>query len=155
VALGSAAAWRHFNLLSEYDFSEEKLRDGMGIRLPKLRTKRGAILGALRRPKTQSMKGITPNPMSHLVPLLEFNQITFRGFSQKHPCTKKLIVLKTTLTPERYAASDSAGSKSSIKCGWIEHRTTENYTTLIKSNTDPGSSNSKQLTANNLYKKSP
>jgi hypothetical protein len=30
------AAWRHFNLLGEYDFSEEKLRDGMGIRLPKL-----------------------------------------------------------------------------------------------------------------------
>ena len=36
VAHGSAAAWRHFNLLVEYDFSEEKLRDGMGIRLPKL-----------------------------------------------------------------------------------------------------------------------
>jgi len=36
VAHGSAAAWRHFNLLGEYDFSEEKLRDGMGIRLPKL-----------------------------------------------------------------------------------------------------------------------
>jgi hypothetical protein len=27
---------RHFNLLDEYDFPEEKLRDGMGIRLPKL-----------------------------------------------------------------------------------------------------------------------
>jgi hypothetical protein len=26
VAHGSAAAWRHFNLLGEYDFSEEKLR---------------------------------------------------------------------------------------------------------------------------------
>lgn len=36
VAHGSAAAWRHFNLLGEYDFSEEKLRDSMGIRLPKL-----------------------------------------------------------------------------------------------------------------------
>jgi hypothetical protein len=31
VAHGSAAAWR-----GEYDFSEEKLRDSMGIRLPKL-----------------------------------------------------------------------------------------------------------------------
>jgi hypothetical protein len=29
-------AQRHFNLLGEYDFSEEKLRDSMGIRLPKL-----------------------------------------------------------------------------------------------------------------------
>jgi hypothetical protein len=36
AAHGSAAAWRHFNLLGEYDFSEEKLRDSMGIRLPKL-----------------------------------------------------------------------------------------------------------------------
>jgi TnpA family transposase len=36
VAHGSAAAWRHFNLLGEYDFSEEKLRDSMGIQLPKL-----------------------------------------------------------------------------------------------------------------------
>ena len=36
VAHGSAAASRHFNLLGEYDFSDEKLRDRMGIRLPKL-----------------------------------------------------------------------------------------------------------------------
>ena len=36
AAHGSAAAWRHFNLLGEYDFSEEKLRDSVGIRLPKL-----------------------------------------------------------------------------------------------------------------------
>ena len=36
VAHGSAVAWRHFNLLGEYDFSEEKLRNSMGIRLPKL-----------------------------------------------------------------------------------------------------------------------
>jgi hypothetical protein len=40
------------------------------------------------------------------------------------------------------------------KIGRIEHRTTQSYTTLIKSNTVPGSSNSKQLTANNLHKKS-
>jgi hypothetical protein len=37
VAHGSAVAWRHFNVLGEYDFSEEKLRDSMGIRLPKLK----------------------------------------------------------------------------------------------------------------------
>jgi hypothetical protein len=36
VAHGSVISWRHFNLLGEYDFSEEKLRDDMGIRLPKL-----------------------------------------------------------------------------------------------------------------------
>jgi TnpA family transposase len=36
VAHGSAVAWRHLNLLGEYDFSDEKLRDSVGIRLPKL-----------------------------------------------------------------------------------------------------------------------
>jgi hypothetical protein len=36
VAHGSAAAWRHLNLLGEYDFTEEKLRDSVGIRPPKL-----------------------------------------------------------------------------------------------------------------------
>ena len=36
VAHGSTVAWQHLNLLSEYDFSAEKLRDSVGIRLPKL-----------------------------------------------------------------------------------------------------------------------
>ena len=36
VAHGSAVAWGHINLLGEYDFSEEKLQDSIGIRLPKL-----------------------------------------------------------------------------------------------------------------------
>jgi hypothetical protein len=34
VAHGSAVAWQHLNLLSEYDFSEEKLRDSVEIRFP-------------------------------------------------------------------------------------------------------------------------
>jgi TnpA family transposase len=33
---GSAASWRHVNLLGEYDFSEERLKDSIGIKLPKL-----------------------------------------------------------------------------------------------------------------------
>jgi hypothetical protein len=36
VAHGSAVAWQHLNLLGEYDFSDEKLRDSIGIRPPKL-----------------------------------------------------------------------------------------------------------------------
>jgi len=36
MAHGSAVAWRHFNLLGEYDFSDEQLRDSIGIRLPKM-----------------------------------------------------------------------------------------------------------------------
>jgi TnpA family transposase len=36
VASGSVLTWRHINLLGEYDFSDEKLRDSVGIRPPKL-----------------------------------------------------------------------------------------------------------------------
>ncbi len=35
VAAGSVVSWRHINLLGEYDFSEEKLRDSFGIQSPK------------------------------------------------------------------------------------------------------------------------
>ena len=33
---GSVISWQHINLLGEYDFSDEKLRDYVGIRPPKL-----------------------------------------------------------------------------------------------------------------------
>ena len=36
VAHGSAISWQHINPLREYDFSEEKLRDSVGIQPPKL-----------------------------------------------------------------------------------------------------------------------
>ena len=36
LAHGSAASWRHVNLLGEYDFSEERLKDSIGIKPPKL-----------------------------------------------------------------------------------------------------------------------
>jgi hypothetical protein len=36
VAHGTAVAWQHLNLLGEYDFSDENLRDSIGIRSPKL-----------------------------------------------------------------------------------------------------------------------
>jgi hypothetical protein len=36
VAHGSVISWQHINLLGEYDFSDEKLRDSLGIRPPKL-----------------------------------------------------------------------------------------------------------------------
>ena len=34
MAHGSAAAWGHLNLLGEYDFSEDKLQDSVGIKHP-------------------------------------------------------------------------------------------------------------------------
>ena len=35
AAHGSVISWQHINLLGEYDFSDEKLRDSVGIRPPK------------------------------------------------------------------------------------------------------------------------
>jgi len=50
VAHGSAISWQHINLLGEYDFSDEKLRDSVGIRPPKLTPlKRSKIWGLPNR----------------------------------------------------------------------------------------------------------
>ena len=38
IANGSVVSWQHFNLIGEYDFSEEKLKDSVGIKPPKLIT---------------------------------------------------------------------------------------------------------------------
>ena len=38
IAHGSIISWQHINLLGEYDFSEEKLQDSVGIKDPKLAT---------------------------------------------------------------------------------------------------------------------
>jgi len=35
IANGSISIWRHINLLGEYDFSDEKLQDSIGIKPPK------------------------------------------------------------------------------------------------------------------------
>jgi len=43
VAHGSAAAWRHFNLLGEYDFSEEKATGQHGNSAPKIDELNGAL----------------------------------------------------------------------------------------------------------------
>ena len=36
VANGSVASWQHLNLLGEYEFSDEKLQDTVGIKPPKM-----------------------------------------------------------------------------------------------------------------------
>ena len=58
VAHGSAAAWRHLNLLGEYDFSAEKLRDSVGIRLPKLGAKKEVFLDLIQTHKPQCTERI-------------------------------------------------------------------------------------------------
>jgi TnpA family transposase len=45
IAGGSVISWQHINLLGEYDFSEERLQDSFGIKLPKSRIEMGEILG--------------------------------------------------------------------------------------------------------------
>jgi hypothetical protein len=36
IASHSIVSWAHTNLLGEYDFSDEKLKDSVGIQLPKI-----------------------------------------------------------------------------------------------------------------------
>ena len=36
ITTHSIATWRHFNFLGEYDFSDEKLQDSVGIQPPKM-----------------------------------------------------------------------------------------------------------------------
>jgi len=48
---GSAASWQHVNLLGEYDFSEERLQDTVGISPQNWLTKQESILGAAELPK--------------------------------------------------------------------------------------------------------
>jgi hypothetical protein len=45
VAAGSVVFLRHINLLGEYDFSEEKLRDSFGIKPPRILDFPAADLG--------------------------------------------------------------------------------------------------------------
>ena len=74
VAHGSTVAWRHLNLLGEYDFSAEKLRDSVGIRLPKIGgLKKEAFLDLIQLANLNVQKGLGELAVSHLVPLLEFN----------------------------------------------------------------------------------
>jgi hypothetical protein len=57
VANGSAVSWQHINLLGEYDFSDEKLQDTVGIKAPKLADQRDTFLGVAK-----SKKNRTPRP---------------------------------------------------------------------------------------------
>jgi hypothetical protein len=59
----------------EYDFSDEKLQDTVGIKPPKLANQKHTVLGVAKRAELQGRNGLRQNPISHLVPLLEFKQI--------------------------------------------------------------------------------
>ena len=51
VTNGSAVSWRHINFLGEYDFSEEKLQDTVGIKSPKLTDYMRLIFGTHKKPR--------------------------------------------------------------------------------------------------------
>jgi hypothetical protein len=57
VAGASAVSWQHINLLGEYDFSDEKLQDTVGIKPPKLANQRDTFLGVAKMQKRQNSKG--------------------------------------------------------------------------------------------------
>ena len=57
VAHGSVISWQHINLLGEYDFSDEKLRDSVGIRPQKLTPKAAKNLGGCRIASCASVTG--------------------------------------------------------------------------------------------------
>ena len=49
VAHGSVISWQHINLLGEYDFSDEKLQDNVGIRPPKIDHLKWSKIWGLRK----------------------------------------------------------------------------------------------------------
>jgi hypothetical protein len=58
VANGSAVSWQHINLLGEYDFSDEKLQDTVGIKPPKLADQRETFFGAAKRTELPGRNGL-------------------------------------------------------------------------------------------------
>jgi hypothetical protein len=58
VANGSAVSRQHINLLGEYDFSDEKLQDTVGIKPTKLEDQRDTFLGGAKRAELQGRNGL-------------------------------------------------------------------------------------------------
>src|SRR6476620_817988 len=58
VANGSAVSWQHINLLGEYDFSDDKLQDTVGIKPQNSRTKGGTFLGVAKMVELQGRDGL-------------------------------------------------------------------------------------------------
>src|SRR6267378_5861949 len=58
IANGSVVSWQHINLLGEYDFSDEKLKDSVGIKPPKLAHQRDTFLGVAKRIELQGRNGL-------------------------------------------------------------------------------------------------
>src|SRR5262249_32762061 len=74
VAHGLVISWQHINLLGEDDFSDEKLRDSVGIRPPKLTPKEVKNLGAAEPRYVLQSPGLVENCVGLYVLLLEFNR---------------------------------------------------------------------------------
>ena len=71
MAHGSAAACGHLNLLGEYDFSEDKLQNSVGIKPPKTdRLEHVPSLELRNRRKFLYAQAVGKNPVGLCVPLL-------------------------------------------------------------------------------------
>jgi uncharacterized protein YbcC (UPF0753/DUF2309 family) len=73
VTHGSAVSWQHLNLLGEYDFSEDRLQDTVGIKLQNSWTDQVSILGVAELAKVLSGSEVVKNPVRVYVPLCKFN----------------------------------------------------------------------------------
>jgi hypothetical protein len=82
VANGSAVSWQHINLLGEYDFSDEKLQGYGWNQPPKTRGAKGHIFGSQKERNSKAGMALDKKPISHLVPLLEFNPSATKGGSR-------------------------------------------------------------------------
>lgn len=49
IVNGFIITWRHLNLLGEYDFSDDKLTNSFGIRLPKLQQEMEQLLEGMKK----------------------------------------------------------------------------------------------------------
>ena len=76
-----AVPWQHINLLRAYDFSDEKLRDSVGIRPPK----EVKNLGAAEPRYVLQSPGLVENCVRLYVPLLEFNHPTASQANERSP----------------------------------------------------------------------
>lgn len=75
IVTHSVVSWRHLILLGEYDFSDEKLQDNVGILSPKLAARKSSRYRRRYRCKKYLCVRTFNNPMSRYVPLCKMTQV--------------------------------------------------------------------------------
>jgi hypothetical protein len=96
VRNGSVVTWQHINLHGEYDFSDEKLQDSIGLQAPKLLAVNGINMEDVCALRDWSEMG---SPTSYCVLGLLFN------------LTEPSMVVIDTPSPSRYVCPQSSGMR--------------------------------------------